>query len=390
MKMISILARMNSCKFAHVSIAAYSIQSKTLAKPKTAIVMLNMGGPQTTDQVGEYLLRIMTDRDMIQLPVQSKLGPWIATRRTEEVKKKYSEIGGGSPILKWTNTQGRMLTEALDQMLPETAPHKHYVAFRYVPPFTEDAFQEIERDGVERAVIFSQYPQYSCATTGSSLNAIADFYRNREVPSGIKFSMIERWPTHPLLAKVFAERIKEKLQAFDSTIRNDVVILFTAHSLPLKAVSRGDTYPHEVAATVAATMSSLQVPNSYRLVWQSKVGPLPWLQPYTDEAIKAYAKQGRKHLILVPIAFVNEHIETLHELDIEYCDELAKEAGVQQIERVATPNDHPVFIAALADVVANHLKNGPRLSNQFLTRCPHCVSQRCLSSKSFFKKLIGI
>lgn len=391
--MVSIISRISSTLFPRVSMPAFTMASRSKAtsvKPKTAIVMLNMGGPQTTDQVGGYLLRIMTDRDMIQLPVQSKLGPWIATRRTEEVKKKYNEIGGGSPILKWTNTQGRMLTEALDQMLPESAPHKHYVAFRYVPPFTEDAFQEIERDGVERAVIFSQYPQYSCATTGSSLNAIADFYRNREVPSSIKFSLIERWATHPLLAKVFAERIREKLEAFDSRVRNDVVILFTAHSLPLKAVSRGDTYPHEVAATVAATMSTLQVPNPHRLVWQSKVGPLPWLQPYTDDAIKAYVKQGRKHLILVPIAFVNEHIETLHELDIEYCDELAKEAGVQQIERVATPNDHPIFIAALADVVANHLKNGPRLSNQFLIRCPHCVSQRCQSSKSFFKKFIGV
>ncbi|XP_052753561.1 ferrochelatase, mitochondrial [Galleria mellonella] len=328
MKMVSIISRISSTLFPRVSMPAFTMASRSKAtsvKPKTAIVMLNMGGPQTTDQVGGYLLRIMTDRDMIQLPVQSKLGPWIATRRTEEVKKKYNEIGGGSPILKWTNTQGRMLTEALDQMLPESAPHKHYVAFRYVPPFTEDAFQEIERDGVERAVIFSQYPQYSCATTGSSLNAIADFYRNREVPSSIKFSLIERWATHPLLAKVFAERIREKLEAFDSRVRNDVVILFTAHSLPLKAVSRGDTYPHEVAATVAATMSTLQVPNPHRLVWQSKVGPLPWLQPYTDDAIKAYVKQGRKHLILVPIAFVNEHIETLHELDIEYCDELAKE-----------------------------------------------------------------
>ncbi|KAM3955148.1 ferrochelatase, mitochondrial [Aphomia sociella] len=392
-KMISSICRINNTLFSHMSVAALSTaqpKPSRSTKPKTAVVMLNMGGPETTDQVGEYLHRIMTDRDMIQLPMQSKLGPWIATRRTEEVKKKYSEIGGGSPILKWTNKQGRMLTEALDQMLPESAPHKHYVSFRYVPPFTEDAFQEIERDGVERAVIFSQYPQYSCATTGSSLNAIADFYRKREVPSNIKFSMIERWPTHPLLAKVFAERISDKLKEFDTKVRNDVVILFTAHSLPLKAVSRGDTYPHEVAATVAATMNALQVPNPHRLVWQSKVGPLPWLQPYTDDAIKAYAKQGRKHLILVPIAFVNEHIETLHELDIEYCDELAKEAGVQQIERVAAPNDHPIFIAALADLVASHLRNGPRLTNQFLTRCPHCVSKRCQSSKEFFRKLIGV
>ncbi|XP_045541217.1 ferrochelatase, mitochondrial [Papilio machaon] len=364
-----------------------ALHTETTQKPKTAIVLLNMGGPQTVDEVGAYLHRIMTDRDMIQLPVQSKLGPWIASRRTDEVKKKYMEIGGGSPILKWTNLQGSMLTKALDQMLPESAPHKHYVAFRYVPPFTEETFEQLEKDGVERAVIFSQYPQYSCATTGSSLNAIADFYRNRQIPQNIKFSMIERWPTHPLLAKVFAERIKEKLNKFDPSLRDDVLIMFTAHSLPLKAVSRGDTYPHEVAATVAATMNELKVPNPHRLVWQSKVGPLPWLQPYTDDAIKSYCKQGRKHLILVPIAFVNEHIETLHELDIEYCEELAHEAGVKQIERASAPNDHPIFIAALADVVAKHLTNGPRVSKQFLSRCPHCVSERCKSSKEFFSKL---
>ncbi|CAH2987751.1 unnamed protein product [Chilo suppressalis] len=366
---------------------AYSMAADTVMNPKTAIIMLNMGGPQTTDQVGDYLHRIMTDRDMIQLPVQSRLGPWIASRRTEEIKKKYMEIGGGSPILKWTNKQGQLLTQALDQMLPESAPHKHYVAFRYVTPFTEDALQEIERDGVTRAVIFSQYPQYSCATAGSSFNAIADFYKNRQVPSTIKFSMIERWSTHPLLARVFAERIQEKLEAFDRNVRDDVLILFTAHSLPLKAVSRGDTYPYEVAATVAATMSQLKAPNAHRLVWQSKVGPLPWLQPYTDDAIKAYAKQGRKHLILVPIAFVNEHIETLHELDIEYCDEIAKEAGIVQIERALAPNDHPTFIGALADIVASHLSNGPTINAQFLTRCPHCVSKRCQSSKEFFRKL---
>ncbi|CAG9577579.1 unnamed protein product [Danaus chrysippus] len=328
----------------------------------------------------------MTDRDMIQLPVQSKLGPWIASRRTEEVKKKYEEIGGGSPIYKWTDLQGQLLTKTLDQMLPESAPHKHYIAFRYVPPFTEETLDQMERDGVKRAVIFSQYPQYSCATTGSSLNVIADYYKKRELPD-IKFSLIERWGTNKHLAKVFAERIKEKLNLFDAKIRDQVLIMFTAHSLPLKAVSRGDTYPHEVAASVSAVMNVLKVKNPHRLVWQSKVGPLPWLQPYTDDAIKAYSKQGVKHMILVPIAFVNEHIETLHELDIEYCDELAKEAGVIQIERAAAPNDHPMFIAAMADVVANHINSGPALSRQYLSRCPHCVSQRCKSSKEFYKKL---
>ncbi|XP_026483117.2 ferrochelatase, mitochondrial [Vanessa tameamea] len=362
------------------------LMSQSVENPKTAIILLNMGGPTTTDQVPDYLLRIMTDRDMIQLPVQSKLGPWIASRRSEEVKKKYMEIGGGSPIYKWTDLQGRLLTKALDQMLPESAPHKHYIAFRYVPPFTEEALNAVEKDGVKRAIIFSQYPQYSCATTGSSLNAIADFYKDRSLPK-IKFSLIERWATNINLAKVFAEMIKDKLQLFDEKIRDQVLIMFTAHSLPLKAVSRGDTYPHEVAASVSATMAQLSVPNPHRLVWQSKVGPLPWLQPYTDDAIKAYAKQGIKHMILVPIAFVNEHIETLHELDIEYCDEVAKEAGITQIERASAPNDHPIFIAAMADVVAKHINDGPSVSKQFLSRCPHCVSQRCKFSKEFYKKL---
>ncbi|KAJ8704890.1 hypothetical protein PYW08_012210 [Mythimna loreyi] len=391
MSVIKMLSSISRKTFTQLSrTACYSSSTRTVnyeEKPKTAIVMLNMGGPTDTDQVGDYLHRIMTDRDMIQLPIQSKLGPWIANRRTEEVQKKYMEIGGGSPILKWTNSQGQLLVESLDKLHPSTAPHKHYVSFRYVPPFTEDAFLELERDGVERAVIFSQYPQYSCATTGSSLNAIADFYKNRPIPKNIQFSLIERWATHPLLAKVFAERIREKLALFNENEQNDVLILFTAHSLPLKAVSRGDTYPHEVAATVANTMLQLGLPNPHRLVWQSKVGPLPWLQPYTDDAIKAYAKQGIKHLLLVPIAFVNEHIETLHELDIEYCYDVAKEAGIKQIERAATPNAHPTFIEALADLVMKNLDQGHRVSKQFLTRCPHCVSPRCLQSKEFFKHL---
>lgn len=149
--------------------------------PKTGILMLNMGGPQHTHEVHDYLLRIMTDRDMIQLPFQSKLGPWIARRRTAEVQKKYNEIGGGSPILKWTTLQGELMCKQLDQISPETAPHKSYVGFRYVNPLTEDTLDQIEKDAPERVVIFSQYPQYSCATSGSSFNSIYYHYRKRFV-----------------------------------------------------------------------------------------------------------------------------------------------------------------------------------------------------------------
>lgn len=185
----------------------------------------------------------------------SQLGQWIANRRTAEVQKKYEEIGGGSPILKWTNRQGELLCKQLDEVCPSTAPHKHYVAFRYVPPFTEDAFTELEDDGIERAVIFSQYPQYSCATSGSSFNAIYRHYKNRcektficacrryfiivhycyrQVPTGIKFSVIDRWGSNSLLAKTFADLIRKELEKISEDKRKHAIILFSAHSLPLK------------------------------------------------------------------------------------------------------------------------------------------------------------
>ncbi|GLV37405.1 Ferrochelatase [Carabus blaptoides fortunei] len=358
---------------------------------KTGILMLNMGGPRSIDQVHDYLLRIMTDKEMIQFPVmQNKIGPWIAKRRTPEVQKKYQEIGGGSPILKWTETQGELLCKRLDELSMLTAPHKYYVAFRYVPPFTHEAFEQVEKDGIQRLVIFSQYPQYSCATSGSSFNEIFKLFKNKKLPNDLKMSVIDRWPTHPLFARTFAKIIQKELDCFPEDKRDDVVILFSAHSLPLKTVNRGDSYPSEVGATVQAIMNELQFSNPYQLVWQSKVGPLPWLGPFTDDAMKAYVRQGKKNFILVPVAFVNEHIETLHEMDIEYCKELGEEIGVEQIRRAAAPNDHPLFIEALADIVHTHLNSPVRVSPKFLNRCPHCINPNCYFSKKWYKQICSV
>lgn len=142
-----------------------------------------------------------------------------------------------------------------------------------------------------------------------------------------------------------------------------------------------------MGASVHAVMDELKFSNPYSLVWQSKVGPLPWLEPFTDAAIKSYVSKGHKDFILVPIAFVNEHIETLHELDIEYCQELAEELKIKRIGRAQAPNDHPLFIEALTDIVHTHLKGKNKINPKFLTRCAHCVNPRCQSSKDFFKNL---
>lgn len=173
-----------------------------------------------------------------------------------------------------------------------------------------------------------------------------------------------------------------------------------------KAVNRGDTYPAEVGATVQLIMSRLKHRNPYRLVWQSKVGPLPWLEPATDKAIESYIKSGKKHFLLVPIAFTSDHIETLHELDIEYGLELAQEVNIEQFDirnvnvivvfsqlgvetylRLPALNAHPIFIDALVDLVSTHLREGPSVTGQLLSRCPMCENKTCGDCKKWFSDI---
>uniref|UniRef100_A0A8C9S5R4 Ferrochelatase n=1 Tax=Scleropages formosus TaxID=113540 RepID=A0A8C9S5R4_SCLFO len=347
-------------------------QSQENRKPKTGILMLNMGGPEKLDDVHDFLFRLFMDRDLMTLPVQNKLGPFIAKRRTPKIQEQYSKIGGGSPIKKWTTMQGEGMVKLLDEMSRETAPHKFYIGFRYVHPLTESAIEEMERDGVERAVAFTQYPQYSCSTTGSSLNAIYRYYSDRGERPKMRWSVIDRWPTHPLLIECFAQHVLNELEKFPAEKRDDVVILFSAHSLPMSVVNRGDPYPQEVGATVQRVMERLQHCNPYRLVWQSKVGPMPWLGPQTDEVIKGLCQRGKKNILLVPIAFTSDHIETLHELDIEYSQVLGEEVSLSDGSE------------ALADLVHSHLRSNEPCSRQLTLRCPLCVNPTCGQAKAFF------
>ncbi|XP_061733103.1 ferrochelatase, mitochondrial [Nerophis ophidion] len=353
-------------------------------KPKTGILMLNMGGPEKLEDVHDFLLRLFMDTDLMKLPVQNKLGPFIAKRRTPKIQEQYSKIGGGSPIKHWTSMQGEGMVKLLDEMSPETAPHKFYIGFRYVNPLTEDAIEEMEKDGVDRAVAFTQYPQYSCSTTGSSLNAIYRYYRNRGDRPKMRWSVIDRWPTHPLLVECFAQHVSNELLKFPEEKRDDVVILFSAHSLPMAVVNRGDPYPQEVGATVQRVMERLGHCNPYRLVWQSRVGPMAWLGPQTDEVIKGLCERGKKNLLLVPIAFTSDHIETLHELDIEYGQVLGEECGAENLRRAESLNGNPLFMKALADLVQAHLRSNQTCSRQLTLRCPLCTNPTCGETKAFF------
>jgi len=240
-------------------------------------------------------------------------------------------------------------------------------------------------DGVQQAIAFTQYPQYSCSTTGSSLNAIAKHYKvNPDDSLGMKWSVIDRWHSNPGLISAFADRVLDGLKKFPEDVRSKAIILFSAHSLPMSVVNRGDPYVAEVAATVNAVMEKIGHTNPYRLVWQSKVGPAAWLGAQTDEALKGLSSNGYKNVLLVPIAFTSDHIETLYELDIEYIGEVAEECGIEHIHRAESLNDSPIFIRAMADVVKQHMDRGEKHTNQLKLRCPGCINERCLNMRQFF------
>jgi ferrochelatase len=342
----------------------------------TGIVMMNLGGPKTLDDVGPFLIELFEDREIIQLPLQRFLGPFIAKRRTSSVQKLYEEIGGGSPILHWTELQGREMVKRLDRLSPETAPHRFYVAFRYVEPTSEDALRRMKEDGVHRAVAFTQYPHFSCATTGSSLNELWRAASRLGLVNDFDWSVIDRWPTHPTFVEAMTRTVRQGLEAFDPEDRDDVLILFSAHSLPIDVINRGDPYPQEMGATVHEVMKRLDFSHEYLLAYQSEVGPVSWLGASTGKIIKKLGAAGRKNVLVVGIAFTTDHIETLSEIDIEY-GHLAAQAGIINFKRAPALNDEEIFLDALAEVVHEHLDRGEACTRQYGFRCPGCTNAQC-------------
>lgn len=338
--------------------------------------MLNLGGPATLDDVQPFLLELFADREIIQLPFQRWLGPFIARRRTPKVRGLYATIGGGSPILRYTEAQGRGMVTRLDRLSPSTAPHRFYVAFRYTKPTSDDALRAMRADGVERAVAFTQYPQFSCSTTGSSLNELWRASERTGLRDAFEWSIVDRWPVHAGFIEAMSETVRDGLSRFTANERDQVPILFSAHSLPLDVIDRGDSYPQEVGASVQRVVEYLKVPNPYLLAYQSDVGPVRWLGPSTEQVIRRFGARGQKRLLVVPIAFTSDHIETLSELDREY-GEVAHQAGIAQYERAPALNDRPRFLDALAEIVRDHLSSGVPHSTQYPLRCAGCTNPQC-------------
>ncbi len=354
-------------------------RAEVVAKPAhggTGIVMLNMGGPATLDEVEPFLLRLFADRELLQLPWQDVLGKFIAKRRAPKVRALYDAIGGGSPIRHWTESQGAGICARLDALSPATAPHKFYVAFRYVAPFADDAVLAMRADGITRAIAFTQYPQWSCTTSGSSYNELWRALERHQLQDTFEWSLLDRWGTHPGFVKAVSSAVHDGLARYPAAERDDALILFSAHSLPLSVIERGDAYPAEVAATVDRVMHASGLRNPHLLSYQSEVGPVRWLGASTETVIRQLAARGQKNVMVVPIAFTSDHIETLSEIDIEY-GELAESLGMTGFTRAPSLNARADFLDAMANLVHTHLAADVPHSPQYRARCPGCTNAAC-------------
>lgn len=322
---------------------------------RVGVLLLNLGGPDKLEDVGPFLYNLFSDPEIIRLPfrwLQKPLAWFIASRRTRTSQENYKQIGGGSPLRRITEAQGEALKEQLSHLGQEA---KIYVGMRYWNPYTEEAIAQITQDNIEHLVILPLYPQFSISTSGSSFRLLEKLWQEDPKLQPIDYTVIPSWYKEPGYLQAMAELIAQELEQFPNP--NEVHIFFSAHGVPKSYVEEaGDPYQQEIEECTALIMQTLNRPNAHTLAYQSRVGPVEWLQPYTEDALKELGTKGVKDLVVVPISFVSEHIETLQEIDIEY-REVAEEAGIHNFRRVPAPNTHPVFINALADLVIDALKN---------------------------------
>lgn len=318
---------------------------------RTAVVIYNLGGPDSPDAVRPFLKNLFSDPMILRVPASVRwfLSWLIAWRRAPIACEIYDQIGGRSPILPETEKQANALQAALGES------YRVFISMRYWHPFADETAREVASWGPDRTVLLPLYPQFSTTTTESFTRV----WYSAAAKAGISVPTAEIccWPD----ADGFIDAVARGTEAAIAKLPDGAPyrILFSAHGLPKKIVEAGDPYASQVERTSAAALARLANPAADHVVcYQSRVGPLEWLQPYTEEEIKRAGTEGIA-LVIVPVAFVSEHSETLVELDIEYA-ELAEEAGVPHYVRAPTVNADPAFIATLADIVKNADETGTR------------------------------
>jgi len=308
-------------------------------------VLFQLGGPDSLEAVEPFLYNLFSDPDIIDFPfariARQPLAKLIATTRARHVAHHYAEIGGKSPILEFTMRQAA----ALEARLAREFDARVVVAMRYWRPFTADAIAEIEQHAPEEIVLLPLYPQYSKTTTGSSLNE----WRRRYGSNGCaRVHTVEHFYRDPAYLQSVVEAIGRTLAEFEDP--RDVDMIFSAHSVPVAVVEQGDPYQRHIEETVDLLWQMGGWPGRRHLCYQSKVGASKWLRPSMHETVRRLAQEERRHLLVAPISFVSDHVETLHEIDIEHREQ-ARGLGITEYRMVPGLNDSPGFIEALAELV---------------------------------------
>ncbi len=334
---------------------------------KRAVVLFNLGGPDAPESVRPFLFNLFNDRAIIGLPQPLRwlVAKLISTRRAPVAREIYGQIGGRSPLLELTQAQARALETSLASQTPGDQ-FKVVIAMRYWHPFTEEAVSALKDFAPDEITLLPLYPQFSTTTTGSSAKEWAA--KAKKAGLDVPTRTVCCYPQQGNFIAAHVDALKPHLG--DENIR----VLFSAHGLPKKIVDGGDPYQWQVEQTVAATVAALNMPGlDYVTCYQSRVGPLEWIGPSTDDEIKRAGKDG-KSLVVVPIAFVSEHSETLVELDIEY-GELAHESGVPSYVRVPALGTAKPYIDALTSAVVDASggvapMGGRRICPAGFSQCP--------------------
>lgn len=308
-----------------------------------AVVLFQLGGPDTQEAVEPFLYNLFCDPDIINFPgsflARKPLAKLISVTRSKKVRQHYAEIGGGSPLRRLTEKQAH----ALEATLRPHIPARVIVAMRYWHPNTQHAIEKLESAPFDELVLLPLYPHYSFATTGSSLKEWNRLYRPK-----VTVQQIDHFYDHPDYIAAIVERINGVL----SQLRHpgDVHLVFSAHGLPVSLVEKGDPYPQHIEATVRLVRELGAWPNPHVLCYQSKVGPQKWLEPSLTATIETLAERRVRRMLVIPIAFVTDHIETLHEINIE-AREHAESLGISHFYMTPGLNDSPLLIRGLADLV---------------------------------------
>lgn len=312
---------------------------------RAGIILLQMGGPDTLEDVPAFLYNLFSDRDIIKLGpslFQKPLARLISRRRAAKSKAIYSKIGGGSPLLKITKAQAQELRERV----AATYDCEVEVAMRYWQPRADEALQKLCTRGVDTLVALPLYPHYTKATSGSSLKDLRRAHK--QLAPNIPLVEIPSWPTQEKYLKALATRIRQGAKKFND---EPFQLVYSAHSLPVSFIQEGDPYVEELKKTIQGLEGLTGIQG--RLCYQSRSGPVEWLSPSTTDTIEALSNEGCKNILMVPVSFVSDHVETLYEINMLFRDKAA-DLGMR-LYSTESLNSDPLFIDGLKDLVVAKL-----------------------------------